>query len=220
VLARAVITRPVPRPAAASLRLLPVTSCSRHARQPATTATAVPPLPTIASAGGHGLGPMAGTTGDLGPRAPPRPHQPCQSLRQAAATAHPPAGRPDPGRVAAPIGRVDQCESWPGPRPVSVSAITSATCLSVIAPGAPARGASPSPVSRSRRHPAALPGRPPAVGPHQHAARRPPSAARHRTRASSLRRPKSSTWLFASAQASGRAAARHDGASHGGDFGG
>ena len=29
-------------------------------------------------------------------RAPPRPHQPCQSLRQAAATAHPPAGRPDP----------------------------------------------------------------------------------------------------------------------------
>ena len=220
MLARAVITRPVPRPAAAGLRLLPVTSCSRHARQHATTVTAVPPLPTIASAGGHGLGPMAGTTGDLGPahrhgrtslaspcaRLPPRP------IRQRAVRI--------PGRVAAPIDRVDQCESWPGPRSVSVSAVTSATCSSVIAPGAPARGASPSPVSRSRRHPAALPGRPPAAGPHQHPARRPPPAARHRTRASSLRRPKSSTWLFASAQASGRAAARHDGASHGGDFGG
>ena len=51
--------------------------------------------------------------------------------------------------VAAAADRVDQRESWRGPRPVCVLAITSATCSSVIIRGAlaaahlPARSAGP-----------------------------------------------------------------------------
>jgi hypothetical protein len=62
------ITRPVPRPATAGLHLGRFTSCFRQARQhTTTTVTVVPPWPTFASTGGHGLGPMVGTPGDLGP---------------------------------------------------------------------------------------------------------------------------------------------------------
>ena len=46
---------------------MPVTSCSRQARQHAVSLMAVPPLPTIAPASGCRQGPMAGTPGDLGP---------------------------------------------------------------------------------------------------------------------------------------------------------
>ena len=73
--------------------------------------------------------------------------------------------------VAAATDHVNQCASWPEPRSVSVLAITSSACSSVIVRSAPGRGASPSPISRSCRHPTA---------PHAHSVPRDPKVSGHR----------------------------------------
>ena len=49
-------------------RFLPIMPVPAPARQPAATATAAPPLPTIARTSGVGPGSMVGTAGTLGPR--------------------------------------------------------------------------------------------------------------------------------------------------------